>query len=403
MKLCNRFFCTMLLFVLLFAGCGSKTEPQGIFYPALSHSFLMETFSPALMVTGCYSSDAFKLYYNGEVYTLSHSYQEFRKDDLPLETLSGNELCTVYGNERIHWADSKESLAACTHTGTLYQVPGYKEDFRVCLYFEEAARPDLNRGPIYHLYVFDRTNNITLRTGKDYYTDLYQIPADSAPDNLDKNDSAVAAFMDALLEAEFIDPEEELLPEFDFQENTTYYLSFTDSLGLTNSIAVYEDGYVVDKEDYNFILKLEPALCQAMIDKFHQPEWPGEYKYVTYSYDKDRDIRTEYKYELNVTENDTNLLFDLCVTHTETPLNQSGILIDTMVIVGPADTFSVSKEDSAGQHLLSFVSGKLSDTRPDLVTYIELKKGLQDDMILLRYASSEEELEEKDFITLKKQ
>lgn len=402
MKHYHRIFATILLLTLLFTGCSTEEEPQGITYPPLSHTFLMQNLSPANMII-CYSADAFKLYYDGEVYTLSHSYQEYSKEDLPLDTLPGKELCTVFGNEKIHWADKEEDLVACTHTGTLYQVTGYDEDFRVCLYFEEPARVDLNRGPIYYLYVFDRTNNITLHTGKDYYTKLYHFPTEASLSNLDTEDDDVSAFVDALLAAEFIDPTNEALPEFDFSTDTTYYFQFTDSLGLTNSVAIYEDGYVVDPEDYNFVLKIDPALCQAVINKIHQPKWPGEYRYVTYSYDKDRDIRTESKYELEITETDTLYNFDLCVTRTEAHVSTSGTPIDNPVTIGPCVSFSVSKEEANEQHVLSFVVQPFPDTAPELVTYIELKKGLQEDVISLRYAGSEEELELQEFVALKKQ
>ena len=43
-----------------------------------------------------------------------------------------------------------------------------------------------------------------------------------------------------------------------------------------------------------------------------------------------------------------------------------------------------------------------NDTENPVESYIELKKGLQDDIISLRYANSEEELEKQEFITLKK-
>jgi hypothetical protein len=393
----------MLLSVLLLAGCGSPKEPQGIYYPALSHAFLKQSLGLSSFHTGCYSEDAFRLYYNGEVYTRSHFYQEYIKNDLPLNALLGEELCAVYGNEKIHWADNEEDLAACTHTGTLYRVPGYEESFRLCLYFEEPARVDMGQGPIYYLYVFDRTNNITLHTGKDYYTGLFHFPANASLDDLDKKDEEVGAFVTALLAAEFIDPADEDLPVFDFSADKTYYFSFTDSLGLRNSVAIYGDGYVVDNEDHNFILKLDPGLCRAIIDKFHKPEWPGAYKYVTYTYNKETDIRTEYNYELGVTEAGSQLVFDLCVTRTDAPVNPSGTPIDTTVIVGPAASFSVSKNEADGKHMLSFVSQPFPDDRPDLITYIELKKGLQDDIISLRYADSEEELAKQEFFTLKKQ
>ena len=104
-----------------------------------------------------------------------------------------------------------------------------------------------------------------------------------------------------------------------------------------------------------------------------------------------------------ITESDTELIFDLCVTRTDVPLDSSGILIDTSVTTGPVISFSISKEEASQQHTISFVSQKFPDIAPDLVEHIELKKGLQDDIISLRYANSKEELELQDFITLKKQ
>ena len=222
-------------------------------------------------------------------------------------------------------------------------------------------------------------------------------------DNLDMEAVEVKSFVEALLAAEFIEPADEDLPDFDFNTDKTFYFSFTDTLGLSNSVAIYEDGYVVDNEDYNFVLKLDPVICQKIIDKFHKPEWPGEYKYVTYTYNKETGIRTEYSYELHVTETESQLVFDLCVTRTEIPVNPSGIPIDTAVTNGPVASFSISKEEASQQHTISFVSQKFPDTAPELIEHIELKKGLQDDIISLRYANSKEELIKQEFITLKKQ
>ena len=399
-------FLSALLLVL--AGCDISPESEGIYYPALSHTFISNTLKPRGTSGGFYIADDRNIYsayllYDESIYSLVTKQVEYSKNNLPLNNLLGQELCTVYGNEAAYWSVTKELLADHTHTGTLYRVTGYDEAFRVCLYFEEPAKVDEGHGPTYHLYVFERTNNITLHTGKDYYTDLYHFPTDASLNNLNMEDTDVKAFVDALLAAEFIDPADESLPVFDFSTDKTYYFQFTDSVGLRNSVAIFENGYVVDEEDHNFILKLDPVLCQSVINQLHQPEWPGEYKYVTYSYDKERNIRTEYKYQLNVTESDTELVFDLCVTRTDVPVNSSGIPIDTSVTIGPVTSFSISKEEASQQHTISFVSQKYPETAPELIEYIELKKGLQDDIISLRYSSSKEELELLDFITLKKQ
>jgi len=133
------------------------------------------------------------------------------------------------------------------------------------------------------------------------------------------------------------------------------------------------------------------------------PEWPGEYKYVTSSTDNDPSIRTEYKYELTVTESDTEFIFDLCVTRTEIPVNLSGIPIDTSVLIGPVVNFSVSKEEVLRQNTITYMSQKFPDTAPELVEYIELKKDSSEDIISLRYAASEEGLKEKEFVVLNKQ
>lgn len=388
--------------LLLVAGCGTTSEPEGIYYPALSHNFLKDSYALVSGQSGCYADVAW-MYYNGEVYSRSHAYREYSKSSLPLDTLLGNELCTVYGIERLYWSDNKEDLAACTHTGTLYLVPGFEEEFRVCLYFEEPANVANGIGPTYSLYVFDRTNNITLHKGKDYYTNLYHFPTDASLDDSGISEDTRNAFAKALLAAEFIDPSTKDLPVFDFSTDKTYYFRFTDSLGLSNSVAIFEDGYVVDNEDHNFILKLDPVLCRSVIDQLHQPEWSGKYKYVTYTYDKDRSIRTEYNYQLIVTEDDTNLNFDLCVTRTDTPINPSGTPIDVLAITGPVVNFSVSKQDTVQKHTISFTSQRFPDTAPELIEYIELKKGLQEDIISLRYAASEEELAEKEFVVLHKQ
>lgn len=402
-------FTTLLLLILLLTGCGTATEPQGIYYPPLSHTFLSNTLLPrgpsgGFYRTSCYV-DSSSLYYNESVYTRITKYMEYSKNDLPLEELLGEELCTIYGNQARYWSVTEEKLAECTITGTLYQLNGYDEKFRVCLYFEEPANVSAGQGATYYLYIFERTNNITLYTGKDYYTDLFHFPEDTTLNNLDMEDTEVSAFIDALLEAEFIDPYAEGLPSFDYMTmEDVYYLSFKDSLGIINAIEIYENGYVVDKEDHNFILRLDPTLCQSIIDKIHEPEWAGNYFYNTYTYDNNRSsIRTKHTYRLDITETDTHLTFNLHVQRTDEPLDTASTPIDISPVVGPAATISVSKEEIGHKHIISLVSQPFPETAPELITYIELKKGTEENVIYLRYANSEEELLEENYLTLNKQ
>lgn len=200
----------LFLFALLLTGCGAADEPEGIYYPALSSRFLGESLIPNEYTNACYA-DVSYLSYNENLYTRAYKYMEYRNADLPLTELLGDELCTVYGNWTFYWSDTMEKLAESTDTGTLYPLNTYDEDFRVCLYFEQPANISAGLGPTYYLYVFERTNNITLHTGEDYYTNLFGLPEDISFLNLDTGNQEATTFINALLGAELIDPESEHL------------------------------------------------------------------------------------------------------------------------------------------------------------------------------------------------
>ncbi len=399
----KKFFIPLFLLLLLLAGCGSK-EPQGIYYPALSTRFLSKQIGSRF--SGACYADISHLSYKDRLYNRTQRYREYSKHALPLDML-GEELCTIYGNLTYYWADTKEQLAEVTTTGTLYQINTYDEAFRVALYFEEPANVTAGVGPTYYLYIFECTNDITLHTGRDYYEALYHLKSDTSFDDLDRDDTTVSSFVDALLDAELIDPDQTGLPEFDFDKEQTFYLSFTDSLGLTGSFAIYEDGYVVDPADHNFIVKLTPALCTAILDKLPTAEWPGSYLYNTYELEEN--IRIQHYYQLGITETDTHYTFDLLVKESRVPLVDGAI--DTSIAIGPAGSISLAKNDLKSTRLVSFVlQPELSELEQQNreghsipSVYVELKKGLQDDIIYLRYGSSEEETAAKDYILLNKQ
>lgn len=390
------------LSALLLAGCGTA-QPEGIYYPASSHVFIGNTLQRNKYSSACYSDTASSLYYDDSIYTSVRQYMEYSKSDLPLPDLLGEELAPVYGNQGqywSYWSVTEEKLAECTTNGTLYQLKGYDEDFRVCLYYEVAANPDAGHGPLYCLSILERTNHLTLYNGEDYFTSLFHFPTEATLNDLSIDDPEVSAFVDALLQAELISPDTPELPDFDKEENF-YYVSFTDSLGLTNAFQVYEDGYVVDKEDHNFIFRLDPALCTAIIDKIHTPEWTGTYLHNTYTYDET--YRTQHYYRMDITETDTHMTFDLEVKENSVRLRQEGTPIDTPSVTGPVSTITFSKEELGQKHTLTFSMPAIKDGPPELLIYVELVKGTEDDMISMRYALTEEELAQKEYIILKRQ
>ncbi len=385
----SLFLSALFFFVLFFCGCNK--EPQGIYYPALSGDFLEEPLSET-DISEAELTDTAYLYYKEKLYTCSQKRIEFSKKNLPLEQMLGDELGTVYSNHNIYWSDTIEKLHETTSTATLYQVAAYDEAFRVCLYFEEPAKVSEGLGETFHLYVFECTNDITLHTGRDYYEALYHLDSDTSFDSLNPEDNAVSTFVDVLLNAEFIDPEQADLPTFDFDRNNTYYLSFTDSLGLTGSFAVYEDGYVVDPADHNFILKLNPAFTTVVLDKLPEVVWPGFY---TYSTSEIRNgTRFGYYIRLKITETDTHLTFDLSERRRATGTDTIGPGYN-----GISGTISLAKADLKDSRVISFILQPHPE-HPELIIYVELKKGLQDDIIYLRYGETEEELAEKEYMPL---
>ncbi len=374
----------LLLSLLGLTGCSK--EPQGIYYPALSGDFLEEPLTDT-DVSNAELTHTSYLYYNERLYTCSQKQVEFSKKNIPLEQMLGDELCTVYSNRKLYWTDTIEKLDEVTTTATLYGIKTYDENFRVCIYFEEPANVSAHVGPTYHLYIFECTNDITLQTGRDYYDKLYHLGTDASFDSLNLEDNAVSTFVDVLLNADFIDPEQADLPDFDFNRDNTYYLSFTDSLGLTGSFAVYEDGYVVDPADHNFILKLNPAFTTVVLKKLPEVAWTGYYSCSTS--EVRNDTRFNYFYRLRITENETHLTFDILerIDHFST---------------GLSGTISLAKADIKASQVVSFVLKPFPVESPEMITYVELKKGLQDNIVYLRYGKTEEELAQKEYIILSK-
>lgn len=208
---------------------------------------------------GWYTGSSLLLYYREGVYDEVETYHALEKSELPLELL-GEELVPVYGNRSLFWSE-RDKLAECTGTGTLYELKGYEDSFRVALYYEESG----DEASTHHLVICERLNDLWLYEGRELFQERLHLEDAVSVTGFDAKDELLWEFLAEIFEAKFIQPKDERLP--DFEELSREKMYFFDALGLEHMVLLFEEGYVIMEAEgeCQFIVKIEEELCQQVI------------------------------------------------------------------------------------------------------------------------------------------
>ena len=250
---------------------------QGVYYPGLNNPEMY--YNSMAIGAGYLFGD---LYYQDQVYKEKELYRSENKADLPMEELLGEEIGPVYGNSMGKWS-YRSDLIGDFFVGTLYQVKGYGESFRVAIYYEEKeilyeqvqVGNDIYTGKsigtgqtqYYCIKIVDCLNDIWLYHGEELFKDRMHLEDSVGVSRFaDAKDELLIEFYETLNQATFVDEDEESLP--DFAEETGKEFLFEDRFGLLVRLMIYESGYVIHEADGNtFIAKVDPEICKRVIDK----------------------------------------------------------------------------------------------------------------------------------------
>lgn len=163
----------ILCFLFILVGCTSEDISKdsvqndvfdakvGVYYQAIPKRIIGGVYNP--LASYAYSA----LLYNENIYTTSYHFGSNNKSDIQIDSIVGEKITTVYGNNSVYWSTVSEDLSAYTLESTIYKVKGYDEEFRVCIYFESVAMP--YKDTSYSLFIFDRLNDISLYKGNELY------------------------------------------------------------------------------------------------------------------------------------------------------------------------------------------------------------------------------------------
>lgn len=373
-------------------------EKTGIYYEGIDEKEFSQKYNGGLVV--------FRgLHYDNKAYTSVESFSSANdKSELPLEKIVGEELATVYGNNGVIWSADKDELDEVTVEGKLYKVKGYDDDFRVCLYYEVCVEFDgytsevyaeLDGHTSYALIIFDCMNDIYLDKGSDLFTDridlskAVKVTTNSIP--IDLNDENLQAFIEALNNGTFIASSDEAYPDL---SNVSYNeIIFYDECGLENAISVYENGYVTMSTNGQGTVteKVDELACKRMVWS-----WEGRYRADIVTSIEDN-WRESLNIKLEVDEKDVRHIF-VYVKKAVKPVNGEGITTEEIIINNETDVLlDTNKNVVFTMKESGFLDNVDEDTLKDV--YVELKRQ-SGSVIYFRYAYSEEELENQEYMAL---
>ncbi len=256
-------YLTLLSVLPVLTGCQREENVriQGVYYECIGENEIGLPYNSMAMYG--YSS----LYYDDRIYisSICDGY------NIPTDVF-GDEIKTVYGNRDVYWSDEEDKLDEITCEGTLYQVKGYDDNFRVAVYYNLSNSEDSDN---YLVRIYDNLSGITLYSGGEMFDEKFHL-SDSVNIEagrygaeerrvLSMEDEKVKSFLNALYDGLFMDPKAEDYPKLDIEE--AYILSFRDANGLPADIAVYKEGYIsfIDRGLDKMIVKADASACENII------------------------------------------------------------------------------------------------------------------------------------------
>lgn len=232
------------------------------------------------------------LYYREGVYRSVRKQDEKIVEELPWELL-GEEIKGVYSNHGQYWSE-RDALLECTGEGTLYQVKGYEDSYRVAIVFEQNWRNDHFTGieflasgrrpdryfqtvigqaveeeieperTTYHLLLCERMNDLWFHTGSEVFVQRMHLENTVSTNGLSKDEELFWNLLAELNAAVWIHPNSGAMPELDGETGQT--ITFTDAYGMTHSLTLFEEGYVRVKAcDTMLTASVDKELCQRVI------------------------------------------------------------------------------------------------------------------------------------------
>lgn len=253
---------------------------KGVYFAAIKEDDISTAYNP--LAGYSYSC----LFYNGRIYTCSSNV--FQKEQ-EYDTSGMEFLSEVYGNNSVSWADDFDMLYEVTDKGSIYKVDGYSPDSRICLYYVNESKNIKPRKIYYNLEYFDCLNDITLLKGEDLYKEILHIESvkkiyiadvDRQSENsrfksVSFDDINYSSFIEALFEAEVLNPDikDDITNDITLAGGSRLMLK--DNYGIGVELQVYCNGYVIfeSPERQCFIVKIDEGLCEdinAVFEKVYK-------------------------------------------------------------------------------------------------------------------------------------
>lgn len=255
-------------------GCGKGPGDQvrnreGVYYQEMEEKTIEQKYNPMAQYTRSL------LLYHDRIYTSYVRIFDTEKANLKLDSILGKELSTVKGNHGVFWSIDGEELSEVTTEGTLYQIKGYDDSFRVGIYYEISM--PLSDTYCY-LAIFEQLNGLTLHEGKELFEERFHLEEAVCIKGMGKNEGSgrelpvesmeVKEFLAALYEGVFLEATGAEYAALKPEESCT--LSLYDPNHFVTDIRVYADGYVVlERSSENiFFIKAEASKCKTIVEMF---------------------------------------------------------------------------------------------------------------------------------------
>lgn len=261
----------LLCIVFTLTGCqvkqnNSTEDNGGVYLQKIDESEISGQYNPL----ASYSYGL--LHYDDKMYTSTLQYSSTDKNTLDLDSILGDELEHVSGNHDVFWSTDSDELSEVTYNGTLYQVKGYDDSFRIAVYYETTM-------PLtetyYHLTIFDHLNDIYLKKASELFDDRLHlseaIRVEGALNGKEvlcdlSENTVVEEFLVSLYDSAVLDVSESVYSAL--EPNRSCILSFYGSAGLVTDVMVYEDGYAAIEYNGNKVLavELDREICKSVIN-----------------------------------------------------------------------------------------------------------------------------------------
>lgn len=244
--------------------------------------------SLGLTSSSVYLNNSF-LYYKEGVYDDIAVYEVKDKEKLPWELL-GEEIKTAYSNNGEYWSE-RDALVECTGEGTLYQIKGYEDTYRVALVYEQNWRNDAyieqqllttdirpklifqsvigqakeveiqSDRTTYHMVICEHVNGLWFHEGRAVFQQRIHLENAVSVNGLSMEEELLWNFLAELNAATFAP----VTTRGDLEYEN---IIFTDALGMEHSLKLNEEGYVkVQACATTLNVKIDEEICRRVMEQ----------------------------------------------------------------------------------------------------------------------------------------